>query len=175
MAIDPSTDDAFWNHGTNIAATKFTEPYNEQPPFEILPGLNSAAMEFSGDGQTLFATEAGSTINIFKRQLPEAPEAIGPVGFEKVKSESALVSGVVDTGGGGPATYYFEYGLDTSYGHRYPPPTTPFPTPPSACRTSPGCSAGSNRARPTTSATSSPTPPAPTRATTRSSRRCPRR
>ncbi len=121
VAIDPSTDDAFWNHGTNIAGTEFTEPYNEQPPFEILPGLNTAAMEFSGDGQTLFATEAGSTINIFKRQLPEPPEAVGPVGFEKVRSESALVSGVVDTGGGGPATYHFEYGLDTSYGHRYPP------------------------------------------------------
>ena len=33
--------------------------------FEYLPGLNSASMDFSGDGQTMFATE-GTKVNIFK-------------------------------------------------------------------------------------------------------------
>ena len=114
VAIDPSTDDAFWNHGNKIAATKFTEPYVQEEPFEILPGLNTDAHEFTGDGQTLFATEGRTTINIFKRVLPQLPDALGAPEFSKVKSESADVTGLVDTGGGGPTTYHFEYGPDTT-------------------------------------------------------------
>ena len=119
VAVDPSTDDAFWNHGDRIEATRYTDPFVDQDPFEYLPGLNSASMDFSGDGQTMFATE-GTKVNIFKRQLPDVPDPLGPPDFTKVKSQSADVSGLVDTGGGAPATYHFEYGLDTSYGSRFP-------------------------------------------------------
>jgi hypothetical protein len=127
VAIDPSTDDAFWNHGNKIAATKFTEPFVQEEPFEILPGLNTDSHEFAGDGQTLFATEGRTTINVFKRVLPQLPDPLGPPEFSKVKSESADVSGLVDTGGGGPATYHFEYGLDTNYGSRWPATDVPLP------------------------------------------------
>jgi hypothetical protein len=119
MAIDPSTDDAFWNHGDRIEATRYTDPFVDQDPFEYLPGLNSSSLDFSGDGQTLFVSE-GTKIDIFKRQLPDIPDPLTAPDFTKVKSQSADVSGLVDTGGGAPATYHFEYGLDTNYGSRFP-------------------------------------------------------
>jgi hypothetical protein len=127
VAIDPSTDDAFWNNGNRIAATKFTEPFVQEEPFEILPGLNTDGHEFSGDGQTLFATDAKTSINVFQRVLPQLPDPLGAPEFSRVKSESADVSGLVDTGGGGPATYHFEYGPDTNYGSRWPATDVPLP------------------------------------------------
>ena len=120
VAIDPSTDDAFWNNGNRIAATKFTEPFKQEEPFEVMPGLETDSHDFSGDGQTLFATEGKTEINIFQRVLPKLPKALTPPEFAKVRSESAFISGLVDTGGGAPSTYHFEYGPDITYGNRYP-------------------------------------------------------
>ena len=86
LAIDPSTDALYVNHGTSITGNHYTEKVETAPPFETLPGLNATGMDFSADGQTLFVGE-GAKVDIFKRQPPEIPSAVGPLSFEGVKSQ----------------------------------------------------------------------------------------
>ncbi len=128
LAVDPSTDDLYVSHVTSITANLYTEEVGTKPPFETLPGLNVVGFDFSGDGQTLFEAE-GSKVNIFKRVPPQVPVITEPLDFFGVKSRGTFASGLVNTGGGAPATYAFEFASAAeweaapgTYGHTYPTP-----------------------------------------------------
>lgn len=114
MATDPSTNDIFTARLNSIVAQRYNDPYEKVPFFEVMPDLAPTALAFSGDGQTLFVAE-GAKVSVFERQLPELPEGIGTLQFSGVKSLSGFVGGLVDTGGGAPATYYLEYATDAEY------------------------------------------------------------
>ena len=128
-AIDPSTDDLYISHGTSITADRYSEEFDSSAhPFETLPGLNVTGMDFAADGQTLFVSE-GSKVNVFKRQPPQVPSVTEPLQFVNVKSRGTFALDSVDTGGGAPATYAFEFASQAEweahpgeYGHTYPDP-----------------------------------------------------
>ncbi len=127
LAIDPSTDDLYISHGTSITADRYSEEVDSSAtPFETLPGLNVTGMDLAADGQTLFVSE-GSKVNVFKRQPPQVPSVTEPLQFVNVKSRGTFALDSVDTGGGAPVTYAFEFASQAEweahpgeYGNSYP-------------------------------------------------------
>jgi hypothetical protein len=133
LAVDPSTDDLYVSHVTSITANHYTEQVGTDPPFETLPGLQVAGFDFSQDGQTLFEGE-GTKVNVFKRQPPRVPVITEPLDFVGVKSRGSFASGLVDTGGGAPANYAFEFASAAewetapgAYGRSFPTPAYALP------------------------------------------------
>jgi hypothetical protein len=114
LQIDPSTDDLWVAHDDSLAGTTYTQPFEKEPPFERLPGLKPTGFDFAGDGQTIFQSEGGK-VNIFKRQPPKVPKVTAPLDFYGVKSRSTFIDAVVDTGGGAPATYTYEFATDAEF------------------------------------------------------------
>jgi hypothetical protein len=134
VVVDPSTDDIWMSHGeprNSLAGTRFSDPFIKTAPFETMPGIKGNAFEFSADGQTMVVLEGGR-VSIYKRQLPQAPQLIGPMGYYEVKSQGFFVTGEVDTGGGGVGTYHVEFSradeyTPGSYTNVYPVPDYPLP------------------------------------------------
>ena len=118
IAIDPSTNDVFVDHGGSITATRYSDPLVASAPFETVPGLSSAGLALDASGQTMYVAE-GEKVDIFHREPATAPTFAGAAYPSGVTTTTARVNWDLDAGAA-PASYHFEYGTDTSYGSRFP-------------------------------------------------------
>jgi hypothetical protein len=125
IAVDPSTDDFFIDHGSYIAGFRTSDPLVSSSPFETLKGLDSADLAFDATGQILYVANEGG-VDILHREPPSLPSTVGQVRFSKVRATSALGEGKV-LPNGLPVTYQVEYGTDASYGIVTPVPAASLP------------------------------------------------
>lgn len=126
IAVDRGTNDLFKREGHTIVGVHYSDPLVKSTPFELIGGLEyggAGAFGFDGTGQYLYVGE-GTRISIFHREPASAPRDLGVLGIDAIRSNRATLHGQL-INGGAPASYYFEYGTDTSYGNSTEPQQAP--------------------------------------------------
>jgi hypothetical protein len=125
LAVDPTTNDIWVDHGGYLSGYHATDPLVETAPFETVDGLTASnGMAFDGEGN-LYVAETGvpsdpasSKVDIFHRQPPSAP-VIKHESATDVRSTSAYLNASV-VAAGSDTTVRFEFGTSESYGSVLP-------------------------------------------------------
>lgn len=122
---DPVTGDLYQRQNTKIVSIHYSDPLVKSTPFEVLGGITGSAdaIAFDATGQTLYIGE-GTRISIWHREPASAPRELGELGVDAIRSDRAILHGQL-INGGAPASYFFEYGTDTSYGSATSPISAP--------------------------------------------------
>jgi hypothetical protein len=101
----------------SIRGVHYTDPLVSQTPYTLIDGIEPWGEPFDLDatGQYLYVGEGNSILRAYHREPTVAPVQIGPLAVDGIRSSRVAVHGVLDTKNAN-TTFYFEYGLDTSYG-----------------------------------------------------------
>jgi hypothetical protein len=120
VAVDPSTNDVYVDHGSSIAVYG-ASPANTLVDTFTVGSIGSEGVAVDGTRHLVYVTDksAGEVLVFEPVTVPDVRLTPPPT---EITSTSAILHGEINPDEAGEASYYFEYGTNTNYGSTSPTP-----------------------------------------------------